>query len=46
MELMKSNFLDIITNDAKKYLAYLQFEKNLANNTIVAYLKDLENYIN
>ena len=42
---MKNNFIDIISNDTKKYLAYLQFEKNLANNTIKAYLNDLQYYI-
>ena len=42
---MKNDFSNIIQNDAKKYLAFLQFEKNLSNNTIKAYLKDLEFYI-
>ena len=38
---MNKKFLAIVTNDSKKYLAFLQFEKKLSNNTIKAYLKDL-----
>ena len=42
---MKNNFKHIISNDAKKYLAFLQFERNLANNTITSYWMDLKFYI-
>ena len=34
-----------IFNEVKKYLVYLQFEKNLSNNTINAYWSDLEKYL-
>jgi len=42
---MRNKFSDIIANDAKKYLAFLQFEKNLSNNTIISYWHDLKFYI-
>jgi len=42
---MKNNFKNLISNDAKKYLAFLQFERNLANNTITSYWMDLKYYI-
>ena len=40
---MKSN--NKIFNEGKKYLAFLQFEKNLSINTINSYWYDLEKYL-
>ena len=42
---MKNDFLNTISNDVKKYLAFLQFEKKLSNNTITSYFNDLEFYV-
>ena len=42
---MKNKFINIISNDCKKYLAFLQFERNLSNNTINSYWLDLKYYI-
>ena len=42
---MKTSFDNIILNDAKKYLAFLQFERNLATNTINSYWMDIKYYI-
>ena len=42
---MKSTFENIILNDVKKYLAFLQFERNLATNTINSYWMDIKYYI-
>ena len=36
---------NILHNDIKKYLAFLQYEKNLSTNTINAYWLDLKSYI-
>ena len=41
----KNKFLDIILNDSKKYLSFLQFERNLSINTINSYWLDLKYYI-
>ena len=41
-----NNFKNIILNDCKKYLSFLQFERNLSNNTINSYWLDLKYYIN
>ena len=40
-----NKFLDIILNDCKKYLSFLQFERNLSINTINSYWLDLKYYI-
>ena len=42
---MKNDFLNTISNDVKKYLAFLQFEKKLSNNTTISYFNDLQFYV-
>ena len=43
---MKNNkFIYVISNDCKKYLSFLQFERNLSINTINSYWFDLKYYI-
>jgi len=40
-----NKFINIILNDSKKYLSFLQFERNLSVNTINSYWLDLKYYI-
>ena len=38
----KIDIKHILLNDLKKYLLFLEFEKNLSNHTIKAYWQDLK----
>ena len=40
-----TNNINYLLNETKKYLAYLQFERKLSNNTINSYWFDLKSFI-
>jgi len=41
----KNIFINTLSNDCKKYLSFLQFERNLSINTVNSYWSDLKYYI-